>query len=81
MKNRIIFYSGGRASFAIADYVKTHFPDDNIVLYFSDTLWEDEDLYRFLNEGADKLELPLLTHIAGVNPLELSFESKLVLIL
>lgn len=78
MKNHIIFYSGGKSSFSVADYVKTKFPNDNIVLYFTDTLWENEDLYRFLNEGADKLELPLLTHSAGLNPVELMFEKKLV---
>lgn len=62
----------------MADYVKTKFPNDNIVLYFTDTLWENEDLYRFLNEGADKLKLPLLTHSAGINPVELMVEKKLV---
>lgn len=78
MNNRCIFFSGGKSSFAIADYVKTHFPEDNIVLYFTDTLWEDEDLYRFIYEAADKLELPLLMHTHGNNPLTLMFEQKLI---
>lgn len=78
MQNHIIFFSGGKGSFSAADYVKTHFPDDNIVLYFTDTRWENEDLYRFINEASDKLELPLLTHSSGLNPIELMFEKKLV---
>lgn len=77
-KNHIIFFSGGLSSFSAADWVKTNYPEDNIVLYFTDTLWENEDLYRFINEASDKLKLPLLTHSKGINPLELMFEKKLV---
>lgn len=78
MKNIIIFFSGGRGSFAAADYAKTHYPESNIVLYFTDTLWEDKDLYRFIHEASDKLQLPLLTHTHGLNVMEMMFESKLV---
>ncbi|WP_342576568.1 phosphoadenosine phosphosulfate reductase family protein [Paenibacillus sp. FSL M8-0142] len=76
--NHIIFFSGGKASLAVADYVKTTYPDDNILLYFTDTLWENEDLYRFINEASDKLQLPMLTHSAGLNPIQLMFEKKMV---
>lgn len=78
MNNRIIFFSGGKASLAVADWVKTQHPEDNIVLYFTDTQWESPDLYRFMHEAADKLQLPLLTHAAGLNPVQLMFEKKLV---
>lgn len=78
MQNHIIFFSGGKSSFSVADYVKTNFPDDNIVLYFTDTLWESDDLYRFIYQASDRLQLPMLTHSAGLNPLELMFEKKLV---
>jgi len=78
MKNRIIFFSGGKGSFGAACYVKEHYPNDNIVLYFTDTQWEDEDLYRFINEVSDKLELPMLTHADGRNPVELMHNQKVV---
>lgn len=78
MKNHIIFFSGGKSSFSVADWVKTKYPEDNIVLYFTDTKWEDDDLYRFINEASDALELPMLTHAEGLNPIELMFEKKLV---
>src|SRR5690606_13637332 len=78
MRNHIIFFSGGKSSFAVADWVKKRFPDDNILLYFTDTCWEDEDLYRFINEASDKLQLPLLTHRMGITPMQLMFEKKLV---
>lgn len=76
MNNHIIFFSGGKSSFAVADYVKEHFPTDNIVLYFTDTLWEDEDLYRFIFEASDKLELPLLIHSRGITPPQLMVRQK-----
>lgn len=69
--NHIIFFSGGLSSFSTAVYVKEHFPNDNILLYFTDTLWEDEDLYRFIYEASDKLELPMLTHSMGFTPIQL----------
>ncbi|MFS0558818.1 hypothetical protein [Brevibacillus sp. 179-C9.3 HS] len=77
-QNHIIFFSGGTSSFSVADWVKTNYPGDNIVLYFTDTLWENYDLYRFIDEASDKLELPMLTHSVGLNPIELMFEKKLV---
>jgi hypothetical protein len=78
LKNHIIFFSGGKSSFSVADWVKTHYPNDNIVLYFTDTKWEDPDLYRFINEASTKLQLPMLYHAMGLNPVELMFEKKLV---
>lgn len=76
MNNHIIFFSGGKSSFSVADYVKTHFPGDNIVLYFTDTLWEDEDLYRFIHEASDKLELPMLIHSRGITPPQLMVQQR-----
>jgi hypothetical protein len=78
MKNHIIFFSGGKASLAVADFVKVSYPGDNILLYFTDTLWESPDLYRFIQEASDKLQLPLLIHGSGLNPMQLMFEKKLV---
>lgn len=76
MQNHIIFFSGGKSSFSVADYVKENFPEDNIVLYFTDTLWEDEDLYRFIYEASDKLELPMLIHSKGITPAQLMVQQK-----
>lgn len=76
MNNHIIFFSGGKSSFSVADYVKNIFPDDNILLYFTDTMWEDEDLYRFIYEASDKLELPLLIHSRGITPPQLMVKQR-----
>ena len=76
MRNRIVFFSGGLSSFAVAHHLKTKFPEDNIVLYFTDTKWEDEDLYRFIDEVSDKLQLPLLKHSEGIDPVRLMIKLK-----
>lgn len=76
--NRILMFSGGLSSFAVAHHLKTEYPNDNIVLYFTDTLWEDEDLYRFIDEVSDKLELPLLKHSMGIDPVQLMIKQKII---
>jgi 3'-phosphoadenosine 5'-phosphosulfate sulfotransferase (PAPS reductase)/FAD synthetase len=76
MQNHIIFFSGGKSSFSVADYVKENYPNDNILLYFTDTLWEDEDLYRFIHEASDKLELPMLIHSRGITPAQLMVQQR-----
>lgn len=78
MKNRIVFFSGGLSSFAVAHHLKTEYPNDNIVLYFTDTKWEDEDLYRFIYEVSDKLELPMLIHSIGIDPVQLMIKQKVL---
>lgn len=76
--NRILFFSGGLSSFTVAHFLKTTFPEDNIVLYFTDTQWEDEDLYRFIREVSNKLELPLLIHSMGIDPVQLMIKQKIL---
>lgn len=76
--NRVLFFSGGLSSFAVAHHLKTNYPDDNIVLYFTDTLWEDEDLYRFIDEVSHKLELPMLIHSMLTDPVELMIKQKIL---
>ena len=78
MQNHIIFFSGGLSSFSVADFVKENYPNDNIILYFTDTLWEDEDLYRFIFEVSDKLQLPLLIHSRGITPAQLMVKKRFI---
>lgn len=46
----IIFYSGGLGSWMTANRVIEKYGIENTILLFTDTLIEDEDLYRFLDE-------------------------------
>lgn len=76
MKHHIIFFSGGLGSFSTAHLIKQKHPSDNIILLFTDTLWEDYDLYRFIHECSDKLKLPLLKLEKGMNPIDLMKKDK-----
>lgn len=81
MHNHIIFFSGGLASFEVAHFVKSKYSvmeGHNICLYFTDTLWEDEDLFRFMYEVSQKLELPILYHAFGLNPIQLMHKQAVV---
>ena len=44
----IVSISGGSASAVAADRVIERYGSDSTTLWFADTLYEDEDLYRFL---------------------------------
>ncbi len=48
----VVMFSGGLASWAAAKRVAAENGTDALVLLFSDTLMEDEDLYRFLDQAA-----------------------------
>lgn len=63
-----VSFSGGLGSFASAHYCKELFKGQKIELVFCDTLIEDEDLYRFIEEASKKLELPLVKLSDGRNP-------------
>lgn len=48
----LVFFSSGAASWAAAVRVAERYGPQNVRLVFADTLIEDEDNYRFLQEGA-----------------------------
>jgi hypothetical protein len=47
----VVMFSGGAGSWATAMRVKEEFGTDDLYLVFADTLIEDEDLYRFINDA------------------------------
>lgn len=66
----IVQYSGGVGSFAAAKWVVDHYGRDRVVLLFTDTLIEDEDLYRFLEESSHFLGVPVTRIADGRTPWE-----------
>lgn len=62
-KTALVLYSGGKGSFLSAYLAKSVYK--NVVLYFNDTLTEDPDLYRFLDETVEWLDLPLVRDSDG----------------
>lgn len=59
----IVMYSGGAGSSWVGKYVADKFGKENTILLHTDTLWEDEDNYRFMEECADYIGVPI-TYIA-----------------
>lgn len=55
----VVFYSGGLASFLAAHRVIDRYGADDVVLLFTDTGVEDDDLYRFLEESSAALGVPV----------------------
>lgn len=66
----IVFFSGGVASFCAARRVVGRYGADRTRLLFTDTKIEDEDLYRFLREGAGALGAELVEIADGRTPWE-----------
>lgn len=63
-------FSGGIGSWAAAKRVAERHGTDGMTLLFTDTLIEDEDLYRFLSSAAANVGAPLVCLSEGRTPWE-----------
>jgi 3'-phosphoadenosine 5'-phosphosulfate sulfotransferase (PAPS reductase)/FAD synthetase len=77
----IVALSGGLASawvaiWAVQNRVKLKM--ENLVLYFNDTHWEHEDLYRFLDDLEDFLCYPITIDSDGRDPEQLFYDEKIL---
>lgn len=72
----IVMYSGGIGSWMTAKRVVEKYGKENTLLLFTDTLIEDEDLYRFLDETAKQLDVELVKIADGRTPFEIFQEVK-----
>ncbi|WP_421565826.1 phosphoadenosine phosphosulfate reductase family protein [Ochrobactrum sp. EDr1-4] len=66
----IVSFSGGAASFVAAHLAVEKYGRENVLLVFCDTLIEDPDLYRFIEEGSRALGCELLRLADGRDPWE-----------
>ena len=64
----VVMFSGGVGSWAAAKRVAERHGTENLILLFADTLMEDEDLYRFLDEAAEDVGGRLVKVADGRNP-------------
>jgi len=63
--NHIVSFSGGICSWAAAKRVVERHGTEDVVLLFADTKTEDEDLYRFIEQAAANVGVPLTTIADG----------------
>lgn len=65
---QIVSFSGGAASFAVAHLAVEKYGAQNVVLVFCDTLIEDPDLYRFIDQGSAALGCEMIVLRDGRDP-------------
>lgn len=65
----VVALSGGKASAYCAKWAVEN--RDNVVLYFNDTKWEHEDLYRFLKDISNVLNKEIVIDSDGRSPEQL----------
>lgn len=72
----IVSVSGGVGSYETLKRVLEKVNKEDVVAVFMDTLAEDGDLYRFLNDIEKKLDIKIIRLCVGKTPIELAFEKK-----
>jgi 3'-phosphoadenosine 5'-phosphosulfate sulfotransferase (PAPS reductase)/FAD synthetase len=72
----IVFFSGGVGSWGAAKRVAEKHGTDDLILLFTDTLMEDEDLYRFIDEAAANVGGELVTLADGRTPWQVFFDKR-----
>lgn len=73
---RIVQFSGGMGSWATARRVADQYGADDLVLLFADTLAEDPDLYRFLEQAAADIGVPVTRVCDGRTPEQVDVDRK-----
>ena len=68
MTAHIVMFSGGIGSWATAKRVAAKHGTQSLTLLFADTLMEDEDLYRFVDEAAANIGGELVRIAEGRDP-------------
>lgn len=69
-------FSGGVGSWAAAKRAADLHGAGDLVLLFADTLIEDDDLYRFLDEAAENIGAPLIKITEGRDPWQVFFDKR-----
>ena len=74
----VVSLSGGTASAVAGDLVIKKYGKENVTLWFADTQWEDEDLYRFLEDLENYWDMKITRYVEGRNPLQFSEDWKVI---
>ena len=74
----IVSLSGGTASAVAADRVLKRYGAEDTTLWFADTSWEDEDLYRFLIDLEEYWGVTIVRYTDGRTPLEVAEQASII---
>ena len=77
-RKHIIFFSGGACSYMTAKRVIAQYGVDNVELMFSDTSYEDESLYKFVEDSAKVLGAKLTILKDGRNVWDMAEQDNFV---
>lgn len=72
----IVSISGGVGSYFTLKRVLEKAPKEDVIAVFCDTLAEDGDLYRFLDDIEKKLDIEIVRLCVGKTPFELAWEEN-----
>ncbi|MDD3052426.1 MAG: hypothetical protein PHR06_14970 [Candidatus Cloacimonetes bacterium] len=72
----VAMFSGGASSAFVAKWIVDKYGSDNVILLFTDTLWEDADNYRFLEDTSEYIGVPITRLVDGRTPEEVFFEER-----
>lgn len=72
----IAMFSGGAGSAYVAYYMVQAYGKENCKLFFTNTLWEDEDNLRFMDEVAEYIGIEITEVLDGRTPEEVFFDIK-----
>ncbi len=74
----VVSLSGGVASAVAADRAIQRYGKENVVLWFADTHFEDEDLHRFMQDCLKHWGMTMTTYTDGRTPLEVAEKKKII---
>ena len=74
----IISLSGGVGSYFTLERVLKKYNKDDVIAVFCDTLFEDGDLYRFLEDIEKHFDIEIKRICVGKTPFELAFDENFV---
>lgn len=72
----IAMFSGGAGSAYVAYYMVQAYGKENCKLFFTNTLWEDEDNLRFMDEVSEYIGIEITEILDGRTPEEVFFDMK-----
>lgn len=74
----IVSLSGGNSSAVAAERTLQKYRHHSVELVFCDTDWEDDDLYRFLDDVERRLDKPITLLWDGRNPLQVGENEHII---